>query len=123
VNLDGSGANAEVIGDGFVGKTLRQAIEDIALARSQRLQADGRIAYPVLGRALAVEAAIAFLERGKERILLERLFDEIDRAALHRPHRQADVAMTGHDDHRQADAFVLKRLLNLETVHSRHSDV
>jgi len=81
------------------------------------------MAHSVAGRLFAQETVEPFLEGTNESLLFERLFDEVDRTRLHRLDRETDIAVTRHDDDRQADAFALKGLLDFQSIHSSHSDV
>jgi len=65
----------------------------------------------------------AYASRGQHDRFLEWFFDEVDRARLHRLNRDGDVAVPGHDNHRQADAALAQRLLDFESAHLGHAHV
>jgi hypothetical protein len=105
------------------GRPCARPSSTVALASGEDLQSDFCVASPLSRNFLARTSIEALLERREQSRLFERFFDEIDNAGLHRSDRQRNVAMSGHDDHRQRHALLLQHLLDLQSVHARHSNV
>ena len=123
MHLDGAQADAEPGGELLVRFAGEQPLQHLALPRGQLID-------PLACHAAALAARLAFLEHverlveaGEQRLLGERLLDEVDRALLHGAHRGRHLAMPGHHDHRPVDAALLELRHHLEAVHLRHADV
>ena len=123
VHLDRARADAELAGDGLVGRAAGEPFEDIPLARGQPVEpaadvAESRFAAPrffVQGQSLC-----DCVENG---IVRKRLLDEVDGACLDRPDRHRDVAVARDDDDRQRRRRLDQPPLQLEPVHVRHPHV
>ena len=74
--------------------------------KGRELRRDGRPSL-VAPRCSARRASAA--DGGEDRLVVERLLDEVDGARLHRLHRQRNVAMAGDDDDRKVAALALSR--------------
>ena len=123
MNLDSPGTDPKVVGDRLVGEALRQPVEHVTFARGQCLQPHLSVAHAIIRSFPAGQTAKTFVDRPQQSFFLEWFLDEVDGTGLHCPDGQAHVAVTGHDDYRQVDPFVLKSLLNLKPVHARHADI
>jgi hypothetical protein len=63
VDLDRSRADAEVVGNGLVGKTLRKTIEHVAFTRRKRLQPNFRVGPSLASCFLLRQPSKAFVDR------------------------------------------------------------
>jgi hypothetical protein len=64
------------------------------------------------------------LRDGVQHVLVAKgLGKEIDCAGLHAAHRHRDIAMSGHQNHRQADASACELVLEIEPAHSGQANV
>src|SRR5438270_6444183 len=123
VDLDGPGADSEIVSDGLVWQPLRQTIENVAFAGCEGLKPYFGVLPAIAGYFLVLEPPKSLVQRGQQRRLLEWLFNEVHGASLHCPHGERYIAVAGHDDDRKRNAFVAQRLLNFEAVEARHADV
>ena len=65
----------------------------------------------------------ADVDHADQAVILERLFEEIDRAQLHGLDCERNVAMPGHDHDRKRAAARLQALQKLDAVDAGHADV
>src|SRR5512145_861567 len=81
--------------------------------RSRRVRVRARAA--ISPRCAAWPAAC------EQRVVLERLLDEVEDAGLHGAHRDAHVAVPGHDDGRHAAAAPLELGEEVDSAHAGHA--
>ncbi|MPN18910.1 hypothetical protein SDC9_166275 [bioreactor metagenome] len=123
VHLDRAFGNAEFEGDHLVGAALDHLQQHFLLARRQLVVA--RLQF--LGFQAFVEGAADVGQRRSDGVqqgeVFERLFQEVDGAGLHRPHRVGDVAVAGDEDDRQRPAAPRQFVLQRQAVDAGHADV
>jgi CRP-like cAMP-binding protein len=122
VSLDGSHAESELARDGLVRPTRDERVENFALAPAQRIDPAGGLHHGAVALPTRRDGECG-LDGEKEAVVVERLLDEVDRARLHRADGCRDVALAGHDDHREQDPCGGEPPLELEAVHPRHANV
>ncbi len=123
MNLHRSRTDPKVEGNRLVGQPFDQPIQHIALPIGQHIQPRARILRPRARATVGDRHPPRRFDTSKQRRLLERFFYEVARPCLHRRHRHVDVAMAGHDHHRQHDAPRAQLPLHLQSVNVGHPHV
>ena len=111
------------MGNHFVRLARDQPLEHLLLAFGKRLHPianhrQARFAFTVLGVAGQRRS-----NGGEQNFIVERLFDEVDGARLHRFDREGNIAMPCHDDDRQACLQFSQAALELQPVHLGHANI
>src|SRR6185503_4609085 len=110
----------ELFGDSPAGLRLENAIEHRAFTVAQMIEALALAAGRDREPLLSVEGEADALE---QRGVVERLFDEIECALLHRGDRHRHVAVPGDEDDGDALAAPHELVVERGSRHSRHADV
>ena len=63
------------------------------------------------------------LDRRQQPLVIEGFFQEVNRLSPESLASRADIAVPGHDDHREAGARFKKPLLQCQAVHAGHANV
>lgn len=109
--------------DQFIGFASGYPIEHLALAAGEQgyssLQ-DSALETLLVCPRVPVERS---LDTFQERILAQRLFDEVEGACLHRGRCQGNSAMAGDEYHRDPPTANIELLLKLDPAYPRHFDV
>src|SRR5262249_62027393 len=84
INLDRTRADAEVMGDLLVGVPGNETLEHVALALRQRREPTFDIAALGLARLVLFESVERRSHGCQQDLVVERFFEEIDSADLHR---------------------------------------
>src|SRR6185437_7019857 len=98
-------------------------VEYFALARGKRGEFLARRGAGLGAGALRGKTRLCVTQGIEDGLFLKRLLDEIDRARFHRPHRERDIGMAGHDHHWKIELHFVEPLLQLHAVHIRHLDI
>src|SRR6516165_3726584 len=109
MQLDRAKADAEMAGDDLVGFARGHQFEYLAFARCQQSQAAlqrGAFETLFVGPIIPMQRALDAFE---QRLLAQRLLDEIKGARLHRRDRQLHSAMPGDEYHGDAQPRTLMR--------------
>ena len=101
MHFDRTHADVELVGDHLVGVAGKQRDEHLTLAVGQPLEARARHAAALALPDIAREHCEGSRQDFEQRLFLERLLDEVDRAESHRAHCGDDVAVTRHHHDRQ----------------------
>ena len=116
-------ADVELAPDQLVGQSQRHQARHLELARRQALELGfrfGAARHLLARRAAELDRAPDGVD---QRLILERLFQEVAGAVLHRLHRQFDVAVAGDEHDRHRPTALAQYLLQLQPAHHRHADV
>ena len=109
IDLDRARADAEIVGDGLVGLAGDQA-SSTCRSRSDKVRELGRDGRGSSSRLpVLVPRSSAARTACEQRLVVERLLDEVDGAGLHRLDGQRHVAMAGDDDDRKVACPGLER--------------
>nr|WP_286178377.1 hypothetical protein [Rhodopirellula sp. JC639] len=120
--LDGPNAQIQSIGDRFVWVPLDQQIKHFTFFGRQFGQT------PAHGGMLRIDPPSAFLvgegllNGVPQRLLADRLFQDVDRTLFHRPHRKWDFPMRGDEQDRQGNALVDQSILQLDSADSQQPE-
>src|SRR5690606_289201 len=121
MDFDRAWRNVEVIADRLVGKAGDDAGDYLALARGERGQfAVYRLTIVRTGRSDGCSSVANAVD---QHLILEWLFDEVERARFHGRHRHWHVAVAGYDDRRDADAPFTQIAQKLDTVDVGHAQI
>ena len=63
------------------------------------------------------------IDHADQAIILERLLEEVDRAQFHGLDSQRDIAVSGHDQHRERAAVRFQALQKFDAVDAGHADI
>jgi hypothetical protein len=98
MNLDGTGADPELVRDRLVLLAADEEVHDLMLASAQLRKT--RLGLCGLGpRLLLLPAEFEGAVDSREKFLLgKRLLDEVHCPGPHRTHSQRDIAISGNDD-------------------------
>ena len=103
MHLDGLHAQGELGGDDLVALAADHPFHHVALARGE--QAHARL--DLLARRAAAAGHLVQGDRGadavEQRLVAERLLDEVEGAGLHGPDRERDLGVAGDDQDRNLD--------------------
>src|SRR3569832_1788835 len=117
------GAEAELGRDAFARLAVDHSVEDFVLPLGELRKTLARLVElrPLL-RCLDgfLQRMLDAVEQG---LIVERLFDEVHRAALQGAHRHGHVAVAGDDDDRHLHLLRVEVFLQLEAAHFRHAYV
>src|SRR5258705_12019500 len=116
-------ADPEVAGDLLVEPALDDEPEHVPLARGQRVEAlaDRRQLGPLLPR-LAVVAKRP-LDDVEQRLIAERLLQEVDGAGLDGPDARRDVGVTADEDDGDVASLLDEALLQLEAARAGQAQI
>src|ERR1700751_2366776 len=104
-------ADAETAGDALVGLACGHQLENLALAGCQRGHADlQRGAFETLFIRSIIPMQRA-LDAFNQRVLAQRVLDEVEGAGLHCCNRQRNGTMPSDEDHRDTPAADIEKLL------------
>ena len=123
VDLDRARADAEIEGDLLVGLP---ATSPSSTSRSRFESAASLSSISARSAPLACRrpgAASAALTARQQNFVVERLFQKVDGADLHRLDRQRHVAMAGDDDDRHVDFHFAQSPQQIDAAHSGHAHV
>src|SRR3569623_3077155 len=123
VLFDGLGAEAEIGRNALAGFAVDDALQYLMFAFGQLRHTFARLVEFGHSAAAFPVALQRVLNAVKQRLIVERLFDEIDVAAFERPHRHRYVAVAGDDDDGHLHMAGRKVFLQLQAAHVWHAHV
>ncbi len=119
VDLDRARADAQLMRDGLVRLAGDEPDQHLPLPRGEQRDLADRLG---LGRRR--QAAQRLGDGAEDGGVLIGLLDEVDRAGLHGPDRQRDVAMAADQDRRDHAAAAAQRLHQRHAIHAAgHADI
>src|SRR4029077_3018079 len=123
MSLDSPHADLEVGGDHLAGFARPQQFENFTLPGRERCKI-----LLLLGTPFLLDTDLFVLsDRGenavKQRLIVERLLQEIERTLLHGTHGYRYIAVASDDDDRNTHLSHRQVFLQLEAAHARHADV
>jgi hypothetical protein len=122
VDLDRPHTDTEIVGDHLVRTAGDETIQNLAFARAElgdTLGRRSRCTFPRRARGMRQR----LLDRAKELLVVNGLFEDIDGARLHRPHGSLDIAAPGRRNQGKATAETVQSSLQLQAIHPRHPDI
>jgi hypothetical protein len=122
MDLDRAHADSEIECDQLVRPARQQPVKNFPLARTESgdpPRGVGDIEF-MIG---AVFPGKHRLDRPEQGMIAVRLFQKVGCARLHRANGRLDIALTGHDNHREVGSHLEKLRLDIQSAHAWQADV
>lgn len=123
MHLHGAQADAQRLRQLLVRLAGHQPGQHLLLAGAELVDEEARAVAPAaFGEPLAEQLGRRG-QAGEQGLLADRLFQELDRARLHRLDGGRDIALAGEHDHRPVDAAARHLLQRRQSVRAGHAQV
>ena len=123
MNLDGSLADAQFIGDDLVWFSGNHQIKDFAFALCEFIESARNFGVLLLRFASNLIGGKRFMNAVQQFLVAKRFLDKVHSTFLHGFDGHWHIAVTGNENNRQLVAAFDEYLLKFQTSESRHSDI